>query len=85
MINKLKPDSIRKYNSGPKLHVLMERVISILLNNQFIHYFTLNLLLQENINLYLEACWRLGVAKTNIFVCSDLHGRRAMSSVIKHV
>lgn len=40
---------------------------------------------QENINLYLEACWKLGVPKNDIFVTSDLHGRRNMSAVVQNL
>lgn len=36
---------------------------------------------RENINLYLDACWRLGMAKSEIFLTSDLHSRKAISSV----
>lgn len=40
---------------------------------------------RENINLYLDACWRLGVGKSDIFITSDLHGRRSIPAVIQNV
>jgi hypothetical protein len=40
---------------------------------------------RENITLYLEACWKLGMAASDIFVVSDLHGRQGMSSVLNNL
>lgn len=40
---------------------------------------------RENINLYLDACWRMGVDKTDIFITSDLHGRRNLNAVVNNL
>jgi len=40
---------------------------------------------RENINLYLDACWRLGVKREALFVTSDLHGRRNMQGVLFNI
>ena len=36
---------------------------------------------QENIKLYLEGCWKVGVPSADLFVCSDLYQRRGMPAV----
>jgi len=43
------------------------------------------LLERENINFYLEACWRLGVDSRDIFITSDLHNARYMKSVLRNL
>eukprot|EP01120_Amphizonella_sp_Union-15-10_P010425 TRINITY_DN416_c0_g1_i1.p1 TRINITY_DN416_c0_g1~~TRINITY_DN416_c0_g1_i1.p1 ORF type:complete len:314 (+),score=69.27 TRINITY_DN416_c0_g1_i1:89-1030(+) len=67
LLNKVKPGSIKKFNSPKKnkeLHPLMER---------------------ENIGLYLEACWKLGVQSSDMFITSDLHGKRYMKQVLQNI
>uniref|UniRef100_A0A6B2KXU5 Calponin-homology (CH) domain-containing protein n=1 Tax=Arcella intermedia TaxID=1963864 RepID=A0A6B2KXU5_9EUKA len=47
---------------------------------------TLHVLMErENINLYLDACYRLGVPKDGLFVTSDLHGRRNIAGVLSNI
>jgi len=40
---------------------------------------------RENIGLYLEGCWRLGVQSSDMFVVADLHGRRNMQGVFNNI
>eukprot|EP01127_Copromyxa_protea_P017158 TRINITY_DN5196_c0_g1_i3.p1 TRINITY_DN5196_c0_g1~~TRINITY_DN5196_c0_g1_i3.p1 ORF type:complete len:723 (-),score=170.73 TRINITY_DN5196_c0_g1_i3:52-2148(-) len=40
---------------------------------------------RENLNLYLDACWRLGMSRDALFIASDLHDRKGMSSVIANL
>eukprot|EP01130_Rhizamoeba_saxonica_P012494 TRINITY_DN526_c0_g1_i3.p1 TRINITY_DN526_c0_g1~~TRINITY_DN526_c0_g1_i3.p1 ORF type:complete len:605 (+),score=165.61 TRINITY_DN526_c0_g1_i3:378-2192(+) len=40
---------------------------------------------RENINLYLDACWKLGVDNNHMFIPSDLHDRRGMSAVLNNI
>lgn len=40
---------------------------------------------RENITIYLDACWKLGVSREGLFVTPDLHGRRNMSSVLNNI
>jgi len=40
---------------------------------------------RENIELYLDACHRLGMDKSDLFVTSDLHSRRSMSAVLHSI
>jgi len=40
---------------------------------------------RENINLYLEACWKLGVSSNEMFITSDLQYRRGMSAVLANI
>lgn len=39
----------------------------------------------ENINLYLKACWKLGVPSSDLFTVNDLHQKRGMSSVVSNL
>jgi len=43
------------------------------------------LLERENINFYLEACWRLGMDSRDIFMTSDLYNARYMKSVLRNL
>eukprot|EP01128_Nolandella_sp_AFSM9_P007799 TRINITY_DN438_c0_g1_i1.p1 TRINITY_DN438_c0_g1~~TRINITY_DN438_c0_g1_i1.p1 ORF type:complete len:1628 (-),score=558.16 TRINITY_DN438_c0_g1_i1:76-4959(-) len=40
---------------------------------------------RENITLYLEACWKIGLSSSDIFVVADLHGRRGMRAVLNNI
>eukprot|EP01129_Flabellula_baltica_P003560 TRINITY_DN13316_c0_g1_i1.p1 TRINITY_DN13316_c0_g1~~TRINITY_DN13316_c0_g1_i1.p1 ORF type:complete len:652 (+),score=169.69 TRINITY_DN13316_c0_g1_i1:43-1998(+) len=40
---------------------------------------------RENINLYLEACWKIGVGSTEMFITSDLHSKKGMSAVLNNI
>jgi len=40
---------------------------------------------RENINLYLEACWKLGVSSNEMFISSDLQYRRGMAAVLANI
>eukprot|EP01125_Pyxidicula_operculata_P013117 TRINITY_DN4340_c0_g1_i2.p1 TRINITY_DN4340_c0_g1~~TRINITY_DN4340_c0_g1_i2.p1 ORF type:complete len:1104 (-),score=238.96 TRINITY_DN4340_c0_g1_i2:414-3725(-) len=64
LVNKIRPQTVKKWNNKAKLHVLMER---------------------ENINLYLEACWKLGLSSSEMFITADLHGRRNMKAVLLNI
>lgn len=69
MINKLKAGTIPKFNSRAKN------------GSENIHV----LMEVENINLYLKACWKLGVPSSDLFTVSDLHQKRSISSVISNL
>lgn len=76
LVNKIYPGLVKKYNKevpGQPMHVLRERVCF-----PFWALFTSQ---KENINKYLEACYRLGLPKDALFVTSDLHSRRSISAV----
>jgi len=40
---------------------------------------------RENIGLYLDACWKLGVPSHNMFVTSDLHSKRYLHQVLQNI
>jgi len=40
---------------------------------------------RENITLYLEACWKVGVTGDSMFIVADLHSRRGMTSVFNNL
>lgn len=40
---------------------------------------------RENIGLYLEACWKIGVTSDSMFIVADLHGRRGMTAVCNNL
>jgi len=40
---------------------------------------------RENIELYLDACNRLGMDKSYLFATADLHSRRSMSAVLQNL
>jgi len=40
---------------------------------------------RENIGLFLEGCWHIGIQSSNMFVVADLHGRRNMQAVLNNL
>eukprot|EP01120_Amphizonella_sp_Union-15-10_P011871 TRINITY_DN515_c0_g6_i1.p1 TRINITY_DN515_c0_g6~~TRINITY_DN515_c0_g6_i1.p1 ORF type:complete len:754 (+),score=184.41 TRINITY_DN515_c0_g6_i1:140-2401(+) len=40
---------------------------------------------RENIGIYLEACWKLGVPSHDMFVTPDLHAKRYMHQVLQNI
>jgi len=40
---------------------------------------------RENITLYLEACWKIGIASDSMFIVADLHSRRGMTAVFNNL
>jgi hypothetical protein len=62
LINRIKPNSIKKIN---------QRDIA--------------LMKMENIKLYLEACFGLGLPSTSLFTTSDLYNRRGLTEVLRNL
>eukprot|EP01091_Cochliopodium_minus_P017197 TRINITY_DN6672_c0_g1_i2.p1 TRINITY_DN6672_c0_g1~~TRINITY_DN6672_c0_g1_i2.p1 ORF type:complete len:236 (-),score=73.61 TRINITY_DN6672_c0_g1_i2:406-1014(-) len=40
---------------------------------------------RDNIQLYLKACWTLGVSEGNFFMVGDLHDQKSMNQVVQNI
>eukprot|EP01125_Pyxidicula_operculata_P003229 TRINITY_DN1369_c0_g1_i3.p1 TRINITY_DN1369_c0_g1~~TRINITY_DN1369_c0_g1_i3.p1 ORF type:complete len:919 (-),score=282.50 TRINITY_DN1369_c0_g1_i3:1036-3606(-) len=40
---------------------------------------------RENIDLYLDACWKLGMESADMFITSDLHSKKGMNAVFNNI
>lgn len=63
------------------INIIRPNTIKKYNNKQNLHV----LMERENINLYLEACWKIGLSSSEMFITSDLHSRRNMQSVLNNI